>query len=213
MNRLFDRIPVLGKLVTGKIILSFLMLVFAVVMCLAIRELDRTVAFFGMLLSFGGDLLLNFRCEKNRSQERFALGAAFFAIAHICYMFAYCYKIRVQGIFVLNEGFVIALVILVVTTITVLGIAIMERRIKMEKLFFVGIAYLWITGLDYMIISSYGWALRDLSGIIAILGGICFFSSDLIIGAERFFGLKSKIAREMVWWLYPLGQIMIIAMA
>ena len=213
MNRLFDRIPVLGKLVTGKIILSFLMLVFALVVCVAIRGLDRTVAFYGMLLSFGGDMLLNFRCEKKRSKERFALGAAFFAVAHLCYTFAYGYKMWHLKLFVLNEGLVIAFVLLVITTITLFGIAAMERRIKMEGLFFLGIAYLWITGLDYMIISSYGWAAQNISGVIAILGGLSFFSSDLIIGAESFFGLRSKTARELVWWLYPLGQIMIIAMA
>lgn len=212
MNRLFDRIPVLGKLVTGKIILSFLMLVFAFVMSLAVKGLDRTVAFYGMLFAFGGDLLLNFRCDK-KSAVRFALGAASFAIAHLCYTFAYCYKMWQQKLLVLNEGLVIAFVLLVITTITVLGIAAMERRIKMEGLFFMGIGYLWITGLDYMIISAYGWSVKDLSGVIAIIGAWSFFASDLIIGAEKFFGLKSKIARELVWWLYPLGQIMIIAMA
>ena len=83
---------------------------------------------------------------------------------------------------------------------------------KRSKTFWFGIFYLWITGINYATIFSYAISARSMESI-ALIGGLSFLASDVIIGFERFLGLKSKVARELVWWLYPIGQIILIIMA
>lgn len=70
---------------------------------------------------------------------------------------------------------------------------------------------LWITGINYTTIFSFSFSAKSIQSL-ASLGGILFLASDAIIGFEKFLGLRSKLARGLVWWLYPIGQIILISM-
>ncbi len=89
---------------------------------------------------------------------------------------------------------------------------VMAKYRQSSKLFWFGIAYLWLTGIDYIAVSSYAYSVKSIETIV-FFGGLLFLASDFIIGCERILRMKSKIARELIWWFYPLGQIILILMA
>jgi len=46
---------------------------------------------------------------------------------------------------------------------------------------------------------------------LSFVGALSFLISDLIIGIETVFKIKSDILRKLVWIFYPVGQILILA--
>ncbi len=211
MNRWFDHLPIVGKRIPGKITLSFLMLVFAIIMYLICRTVDRRICIFAMFFSFVGDIALNHnRDHSKQSKKDFLIGGIAFIIAHLLYCISYYMKIQVNRFDLLNYGFYVAFSSILVITIVLL--ISKKRKGGFTRLFWFGMVYVWITGINYTTITSYAISTKSMESIV-LFGGIMFFLSDLIIGLEKFYGLKSKVARELVWWLYPVGQIIIIAMA
>lgn len=209
MNRWFDKLPIIGKKVPGKITLSFLMFIYAIVLYFTIRTHDRLLAATAMYFSFMGDIALNHIRDVTKQNKRdFVLGGICFIAGHIIYCMAYYEKIRYSGYSLFNHGSNYAILILVLITLMFL----FRNKFKFSKLFLFGLAYLWITGINYITIFSYSYSIKSIQSLAA-LGGIMFLASDVIIGMEKFLGLKSPIARELVWWLYPLGQILLITMA
>ena len=212
MNRWFDKLPIISKFVPGKITLSFLMLLFAIIMAINFRTIDRTVCLFAMFFSFIGDISLNHKREHSKQSTRdLLIGGTAFIIAHLGYCIAYYIKLTVEGFEFANLGSFFAIILLI--TITVIFLLKAPTEQKQLKLFYFGIMYLWFTGIDYITIFSYAYSVRYSISIIVFWGGMMFLASDLIIGMEKFWGVKSKLLRELVWWLYPIGQIILIAMA
>ena len=211
MNRYFDRLPIVGGKVPGKITLSFMMLVFSVVLAAIFQTIDRNICIFAMLFSFIGDIALNHNADHSKqSKKDFLIGGIAFIVAHLLYCICYSKKMMLRGFTFINPGAIFVVLSLFVVTAVLLYFK--SKTKDFSKLFWFGVAYLWITGINYTAIFSYGYSVKSYESL-AILGGIMFLASDLIIGLEKFFGLKSKLMRELVWWLYPLGQILIIAMA
>lgn len=209
MNRWFDNLPIVGNKIPGKITLSFLMFIFAISMYLIFRTVDRAICILAMAFSFAGDIALNHKKNHNeQSKKDFIIGGIFFIVAHICYCMAYYRKILINNYSLFNIGSIFVISILVAITITILVLNVSKNI----KLLIFAITYLWITGINYWAIFSYAFSAASLESIVAI-GGLMFLASDVIIGLEKFSGLKSKLARELVWWLYPLGQIILIAIA
>ena len=209
MNRWFDNLPIIGNKIPGKITLSFLMLIFAISMYLIFRTEDRAICVLAMAFSFAGDIALNHKKNHNeQSKKDFIIGGIFFIVAHICYCMAYYRKILNNNYLLFNIGSIVVISILVALTITIIVLNVSKNI----KLLIFAITYLWITGINYCAIFSYAFSATSLESIVAI-GGLMFLASDVIIGLEKFSGLKSELARELVWWLYPLGQIILIAIA
>ena len=213
MNRWFDNLPLIGKKIPGKITLSFLMFLFAIIMSIIFNTTDRVLASIAMLFSFIGDITLNHnRNHDKQSKQDFLLGGVAFIVAHIFYCMAYYKKIKFLGYTFSNPGAFHAITLLLLITAFMLLRRISMKKANDTKIFAFGMVYLWITGLNYMTIFSYSYSARPI-GYLAALGGILFLASDVIIGMEKFFKLRSKAAREAVWWLYPVGQILLIIMA
>ena len=213
MNRWFDNLPVIGKKVPGKITLSFLMLVYAIVLFVVIKSKDRAICVLAMIFSFVGDVSLNHNPDHSKQTNKdFIVGGISFIVAHVFYCVAYNTKIKVLGYTVFNPGAKFALIILLLITIMVILWNLTKEIYFTNKLFNFGLLYLWMTGINYITIFSYSYSVKGIQSIAAI-GGLMFLASDIIIGLEKFFKLKSKLARELVWWLYPLGQIILITMA
>ena len=208
MNRWFNKFPLIGKYVPSKIILSFLMFLLAVFLFILIGTMDRVFCVFAMLFSFFGDCALNHRRSTNSKVNRdFLIGGTSFIIAHILYCVAYSIKIANYNFPFFNFGISLAIIILAGITLFFLG----KSREK-SKLFKFCLLYLWITGIDYAIIFSYSISIKSIESL-ALIGGLSFLTSDVIIGLEGFMGMRSKRARELVWWLYPIGQILLICFA
>ena len=209
MNRWFDKLPIIGKKVPGKITLSFLMFIYAIILCLTFRTETRLYAATAMYFSFLGDIALNHVRDVTKQNKRdFILGGICFIGAHVIYCMAYYEKIRLASYKVFNHGSNYAIIILILIT----ALFLIKNKFKFSKLFLFGLMYLWITGINYITIFSYSYSAMSIQSLAA-LGGIMFLASDVIIGMEKFLGLRSPIARELVWWLYPLGQILLITMA
>ena len=207
MNRVFDRLPVIGGVIPGKITLSFLMLIFALSMQVIFPTIDRILCVFAMLFSFLGDVTLNYKkTDRKHASRDLVLGGILFVVAHMFYCNAYYLKIKANNYKLLNLGFLMAVVMICVMTCFFMS---KLEHVKHPKLFLFGITYLLLTGVNYVTIFSYSYSARS----IAAIGGVLFLASDIIIGFERFLDYRSPIARELVWWLYPAGQIILIAMA
>ena len=213
MNRWFDNLPVIGNKIPGKITLSFLMLVYAIILFVVIRSHDRYICFIAMFFSFIGDIALNHNPDHSKQTNRdFIIGGVSFIVAHVFYCIAYNSKITISGYEVFNPGTEFAIMILLFVTAMMIIWNISKKNNFINKLFYFGLAYLWITGINYITIFSYSYSVKGIQSIAAF-GGLMFLASDIIIGMEKFFGLKSKTARELVWWLYPIGQLILITMA
>ena len=211
MNRFFNRLPIIGNKVPGKLVLSFLMLFFALVLALVFKSADRLTCLAAMFFSFLGDIALNHNSDHSKQTKRdFLLGGIAFIFAHLLYCFAYYQKMMLKGYSFINPGSISVVFALVL--ISACLIYFKSKIGDFSKLFWFGVSYLWLTGINYTTIFSYAYSARSIESI-AMLGGALFLASDLIIGLEKFFGLKSRLARELVWWLYPIGQIIIIAIA
>ena len=166
-----------------------------------------------MIFSFIGDIALNHNKDHSKqSKKDFILGGIAFVVAHIFYCLTYYWKIKVNNFVVWNIGAIFAIIILLLVTVIMLKVRILGGYKNNNKLFSFGIAYLWITGINYTTILSYSYSVKSI-GSFAALGGLMFLASDIIIGVEKFFDYRSEFARELVWWLYPIGQILLIIMA
>ena len=210
MNRWFDHIPFISKYVPGKIVLSFLMLVLSVVLGIVFKTYDRAICICAMLFSFIGDYELNHYPKKGEDHKRnFIKGGVFFIAAHLSYFFAYSLKIYKNNLEWFNGGTVFALCILALVVLVFMS---RIKEVENKKLFYYGLIYLLLTGINYEVVFTYSVSVKSIESL-AMMGGILFLGSDIIIGFERFLGLKSKLCRELVWWFYPIGQILLICMA
>ncbi len=209
MNRLFDHIPIISERFPGKIILSFLMFIFSIVIFFIWPSLERFICFAAVFFSFLGDIMLNSKRDHNLQTDSDVLfGGIAFIFAHIFFCGAYLSEILLYRKRFSIYGPILALVILISITAFMLY---KKKRDERTKLFYFGIAYLWLTGINYSTVFAYAFSVKSIKSL-CMLGGLMFLASDVIIGCEKFLGLRSKLARELVWWLYPIGQILLIIM-
>lgn len=207
MNRFFDNIPMLKGKVPGKIILSLLMLVYAFCLCIFIGRTDRMICFIAMFAAFLGDFFLNHVNLEKRTKKDFYLGTLAFICAHIIYIIAYYEQIKENNFQIFNAGFDIAGIIIYAI---IFAFTLMKKKASFN-MYALGVMYLLTIGLNCAMIFSFSYSIGNIKSLAA-LGAILFLVSDLFIGIETFTGLKSKVIRELVWWFYPIGQIIIITM-
>jgi uncharacterized membrane protein YhhN len=206
MYRIFS-IPSLN--LPGSFVLSVLMSLFAVILALIFGTADRFLCMTAMILSTGGDILLmNFRGLKKYLPDYFAVGAIFFMAAHVVYTAAFTYLIKIRSYSLINTGFIYGIILIAAAFVllTYLTIKTGHFRIGMYILCFV---YLIIIGANCCVIFSFaysagGWALY------AAAGALSFFISDAIIGLDRLAGITSPLLNELIWWFYPVGQVLIL---
>ena len=209
MNRWFDKLPLIGGKIPGKITLSFIMFLFSVGLYSIFKTTDRGFCIIAMLFSFIGDISLNYNPNHDKqSKKAFIVGGIAFIFAHIFYCITYYQKIMENKFELFNMGSIFAIAVLVFVTV----LAMVLNQQSSSKLFAFILIYIWVTGINYITIFSYAFSAKSIESLI-ILGSLLFLTSDVIIGLEKITGLKSKIARELVWWFYPIGQIILIAMA
>ncbi len=192
----------------GGIVLTALLSAFALVRALLDPTPVHLICFAAMLFSTLGDIFLaHLKKLTERFRHCFEIGAVLFMISHMLYALCYGTKLRLRGAILPNGGTVIAVLLGAFSAATLITLAIRKKRVFKLPLILV---YLCIILLNCTAVLTFAWPqlLSSFSAVCAALGVLSFMLSDLIIGL----GLAGKIHRydALIWWFYPIGQILLI---
>ena len=192
----------------GAFVLSMLMSLLALVLALLYPSPARWFCFAAMALSSVGDTFLtNFKGIRNIFPNYFVIGAAFFMVAHLLYIASYGIRIRESGAAFFNGGVILVLLAMVLLYGYFIRLSITTDHKNVLPLI---IVYIAVISADCMAVFSYAWS-QGFSNPIAVLaavGAVSFLLSDLIIGLGIAGGMHQY--DWLIWWLYPIGQILMI---
>lgn len=140
----------------------------------------------------------------------FIIGAAFFMLAHVLYILTYRTLMKKKGYRFFNGGVTVAVLMALACLIYFTVICFRQGNLGM---FFLCMAYLVVITANCSFIFSY--TVSDFKArpivILASLGALSFFVSDLIIGLGTLANINSF--GYLIWWFYPIGQILLITSA
>lgn len=141
----------------------------------------------GLILAFAGDVLIGYD---------FIVGAATFALGHICFVAAYCFLQRLSPLDWIASGvlFAVALAFLLLCPLLVFPVPVFK---------IVCVVYALIICL--MLGKAIGNYIRKknmLTGVIASASALFFFS-DLMLVLDRFIGLWSWTGEACMGTYYP----------
>lgn len=206
MDRFFS-IPSLK--LPGTFILTVLMSIFAVALALIFRTSDRYLCMAAMIISsFGDVLLMNFRGLSKFLPDYFTLGAVLFMTAHVFYFTAFLYILRKHHYPVINAGFFFGIGLVTSALILLTYLTVKNGRLN-SGMFALCFIYLIFIGANCCIIFSLAYSAKGIAFLTAV-GALSFFISDLIIGFDRLAGISSPLFDELVWWFYPVGQVLLL---
>lgn len=205
MNRFFRWFGLPGRLV-----LTILMSLYAVSLAVLYRDIPHYIAVFAMLISSLGDVvLMDFKPLTVPLKLRgFITGAIIFMLAQFLYSASFIFKISVGGYNLLNPGVYLAVILFIITYGSTILITLKrhsEGRILLIHCF----SYLFVICSTCAIVFSYAFSAGGRS-IISALGILFFLISDCFIIARNICGINSKALNELIWWFYPIGQIMLL---
>lgn len=193
--------------------LTCLMSALALVLALLFRREDRWLCFAAMALSSVGDILLmNFNDLSKWLPGYFWVGAVFFMGAHVVYMFAFGGVIRANGWSLRGAGLYCAVVLAAATFAFFTFMTVKSGRFDPLN-YALFIVYLLIISLNCAVIFTYSFNMLSVNPwrICGAVGALSFFLSDCIIGMNMLAGIGDY--GYLIWWLYPIGQILIIIAA
>lgn len=156
----------------------------------------------GLILGVIGDILLNLRFVlKNKSQLVFLIGTISFLFGHIFYIIA---------LFLVSKANMLYIPIIMALAITfIVGYFIFKLLKVKNELKIFGCAYILIVSL-FMSIATYNLsAIVNNQTILAAVGSILFFLSDVILIFNSFGPNPKLYFRASNLILYFLGQILI----
>lgn len=190
-----------------KLTISVCLSLFALTMAFHYFTIPAWICFIAMLFSTVGDIALNCKPHDLRPHSYLYVGAGFFMLAHITYAIAFGIMIRNSEKSYFNIGTLLAIVFIIIICIGSIICVINAKEKMPKKMIIVFGIYVIIIGINFITISSYSW----IYGSIATIGALSFLISDLIIGIENVFKIKSDILRKLVWIFYPIGQFILLA--
>lgn len=190
--------------------LTCLMSLYALVMAVIFRSPDRWICFAAMFVSSLGDIvLMNFKGLMNRSKiPKLYIGAVLFMIAHVLYFFSYLNLIRAGEFSYINAGFIIAIIICAAALIS-LSVLFTKNSAPLAT-YIIAFIYVIVIALASTAIFSLSFSMGKLY-LIAALGSLSFIVSDYFIGLNALGGISRY--EHLIWWFYPIGQILIITFA
>lgn len=194
----------------GSFVLTVLLSSLALVLALLFRTQDRWLCLAAMLLSTMGDLvLMNWKGIGTRMPvPYFYVGAVLFIAAHCFYTAAYASLIRNGGYSFRNPGFWIGIVLILLVGISVSLVYFYRLRFN-GMMYGLCMVYLCVIGCMLVTVFSYAWSVWGLRSLVA-LGALSFFLSDLIIGLDKLLYLTTPRLQDMIWELYPIGQVFLL---
>ncbi len=192
----------------GSLVLTGLMSLLALVLALCFPTPARWLCLAAMLFSSVGDIfLMHLPVIEKKLPNFFVFGAASFMVAHVLYALCYARLIRQSSAAIFNPG---SAVMIAIAAAAAVWFIVSARKLgRMDQLPLI-LAYIVMISLDAGMIFSYAWSqgLSNPLAVLAAIGAVSFFVSDLIIGL----GLVMGITRydHLIWWYYPIGQILMI---
>ena len=72
-----------------------------------------------------------------------------------------------------------------------------------------GLLYIAVIGINCITVSSFSWSHAGIKSFASV-GALLFYLSDILIGLNLISGLNEKWISDGIWWLYPVGQIILI---
>ena len=196
----------------GTLVLTALLSLFALVRAVCSPSAVHWVCFAAMALSSVGDLFMtHLQKMGSRYPNSFTIGAVFFMAAHLAYSLCYGMKVfNTAGAFRWNTGTTLALCIGLAALVLMLTLSIRHHRTGSLPIILI---YLVIITFNCAVIFTYAWSLhlQTLSALFAAAGVFSFLLSDLVIGLS----MAGNIHRfdSLIWWLYPIGQFLLILAA
>jgi len=193
--------------IEGKLILTLLMSLLSVVLVLLLPTADRRLCCAAMLCGTAGDLLLMNYGEVQSALRlpRQLYGSAFFAAGHLFYALAFLSLAAKRGGTV-QDAMSIGAVLFVLTLGAGLILFLRNGGKKVLPMLGMSVYLLFLCASS----ASALLAALALGGLrwVSAAGGALFFASDVLIGYKCLTG-KTELNR-FVWWLYPIGQILLL---
>lgn len=194
----------------GNFVLTLLISLYGIILACIFRTPSRIICAAAMLLSSLGDIILmDYKPVTNRLPFRgFTAGAASFGIAHIVYASAFIFTTASSGYNVINRGFFCGIGLSIIALITLIFLMRTKKQDSnvMKVLPF---CYLLLISFNLTVIFSCS-VNRGAYGLISGIGALSFFISDLILSIRLVSNIKIKHNEELVWWFYPIGQILLL---
>lgn len=202
--------------VPGKMMLSLHLSGLAVLLAVIFRTPDRILCAFAMLFSSVGDYMLIDELEERRKSRKiksaFITGGAFFIVAHVLYILTFFSLLKKSGakLSELNAGSYTALGIAAALIALFTVICAVKKDFSKFPLLLI---YVIMLTADCYAALTYGAAAfpEKPLALLAPVGAVSFMLSDLILGLDMIGGIK-KFA-PLLWWFYPIGQLLMIAAA
>jgi len=194
----------------GTVVLTALLSLMALIMLILFPTESRFWCLLAMLLSSMGDIVLGGfqKINKRIPFPPIYLGALLFGAAHLLYTFGYLKQHQVIGGTYWNFGSYIALVIVLFCASVVLYLGWKRNNLKLGLLI-MGLLYIAVIGINCITVSSFSWSHAGIKSL-ASAGALLLYLSDILIGLNLISGLKAKWISDGIWWLYPVGQIILI---
>lgn len=200
----------------GKMVLSLHILGLAVILAAIFRTPDRILCALAMAFSSAGDYMLIDELEDSRKKHKiknaFICGGALFIIAHILYIGTFSKLLYAVGggLTSLNVGSYIAIGILAALIILFAVICAKKKAFSKFPLFLVYVLMLTADCYSALTYSFTAFSVRPVS-VLASVGAVSFMISDLILGLGEIGGIRKF--DPLLWWFYPIGQILMIIAA
>lgn len=184
----------------GTAVLTVFLSLLALILALLFPSRHRTLVFLAMFVSSIGDFLL-MSTGKNGSL-RFLLGAAAFMIAHILYAFAYGSRLTP---FSLNAGIIFTLSVFVLGSVAILYMY--NKGNASATTLALVLIYFLVICIANLAVNLYTFSVGGLA-VFALIGSVCFILSDFFIGMNLL--VQNGSAGHLIWWFYPIGQLLLI---
>lgn len=195
----------------GSFVLTCLMSLLALTLAIVFRTKDRWLCFAAMLISTVGDILLmNFMDLKQWLPNYFYVGAAVFIIAHFVYIAAFSYLIKTSGYSIKGAGLYTALAVVAAAFVFFTAVTVRNGSFDIASCVLSAV-YLMVIGAD--IAAVFIFAFNEAKNgrvwrLISVIGVLSFFISDCFIGLDILGGINSF--GHLIWWYYPIGQILLL---
>ncbi len=196
----------------GTFVLTVLLSLLALTLALIFRTRDRTFAAAAMLVCSLGDLVMtNFgNIRRFLPFPGLYLGAALFIVGHLLYIAAFASLIRKNRYPVYTRAFGMGVVLTAAVFAAVVVFMVTGDTFPGAAMAAVCGIYACVIGASLSLIWSYAYSERTVRSVAAA-GVLVFFLSDLIIGM----GALCQVNQfdSLIWWLYPIGQLLLILCA
>ena len=191
----------------GTFVLTWLISLLALTLAVIRRKKYAFICAAAMVISSCADMFMTrFGRIPELFPNYFIIGASLFMVSHVLYTVSYLTLARSKGYRYCNGGMITAVVIAVVCLVYFTVVCYQRNDFSM---YFLCLLYLIVITVNCATVFSYAWSAVKKKPylIFCAVGALSFFISDLLLGLEVLAGIYDY--SFLVWWFYPIGQILL----